>query len=185
MSTTTTQQQILTEWDKCKKRLLPAVLSDTLGCGQMVNGHMQTHQIPYTEEGFYRAVRDLMRQLPWDRKPAALIAIEKADAPALVENPRTLEEARLNLAKQHEQRDKVLAENAATEKLIEAAISAYFPVNRMGRPSLPKKEAEQARLRAYVKQEIARNADRKSILEQVNKEIERLYAEEAIANERL
>ena len=185
MSTTTTQQQILAEWDKCKKRLLPAVLSDTLACGQMVNGHMQTHQIPYTEEGFYRAVRDLMRQLPWDKKPAALVAIEKADAPAVVENPRLLEE---------ERRKKIQAEEDAKAKQkvetqiwkdIDFAILSYDPINRNGRRVHGKKEEVQNLLRQYVAEQKARNAEPKSILQQVANYVLKMQTEDQQALEKM
>lgn len=191
MSTTTTQQQILAErqilaeWDKCKKRLLPAVLSDTLACGQMVNGHMQTKGLPYTEAGFYQAIKDLMRQLPWDKKPAALIAIEKADAPAPLDNPRILEEERHKKIKAEE--DAKAKQKVETQiwKDIDFAILSYDPINRNGRRMLGKKEEVQNRLRQYVAEQKARNAEPKSILQEVANYVLKKQTEDQQAVERL
>ena len=180
-----TQDQVAENYKAAATEILPAKIANTQANHLAITGYFAKHDVPPTKDSFIAAFKTLLRSLEWAVKPAQLLVLESADKPVRLENQRTIEQERHEKIKALEQRDKVLAKNAATEKLIEAAIAAYFPVNRMGRPSLPKREAEQARLRAYVKHEIARNADRKSILVQLNKEIERLYAEEALVNERL
>ena len=180
-----TKEEILAAWGQAKERIKPAILADVISNGNLVNGYMVNHKLSYTVDGFYTAVKALMRDLQWDRKPAALLLQEQTDKPVKAESNIASEKAFADRKATIEAREKLAADNAATEKLIEGAIAGYYPTSRMGRLSRPKQEAEQTRLRKWVAAQIARNANRGQILVIVNSDIERLYREEATHNERL
>ncbi len=74
--------------------------------------------------------------------------------------------------------------DAEARKQIESAITAFQPI-KDGRIQYGLQAAQQDRLRRYVKQEEARNADPTSILEQVRKEVARLYSVAERASERV
>lgn len=188
MSTTITaaQQQILNEWEKTKKRLLPAVLTDTTADGHKITAYMVEHKLAPTQDNFYDAIKALMAQLSWRVKPAALVALEKANAPPLVENPRLAEEARQKVVKAAEQHDKDAKEHAALVTQCKNLIDSYFPRTRMGRLDAREQNDSQAKWRASLAQaEKGSVAAMREYTKSLTVVVEKRYRDQEAALERM
>jgi hypothetical protein len=169
---------------KFADRLLPAKLKNTNRNGLLLADFNVSRGLSITADTMYDAAKAIYRELDWEIKPQKLV-LEEQNMKPTVQKP--LEEQAAAEAK-WKAGDALVAKKAADEKTfreIDALIASYTPRDRHGRTSLPKQSEQHARLRRYVAQEKARPADPKSILEQVNKEVERLYQEEARAQERI
>lgn len=180
-------QQVLTELNKAQARILPAKLADSPVNGLALSKYMLENGLQPTADNFYAAINALVSvpgSLTWVVKPAKLIAIEQNSRPATFESAQKSLENWAAKVKAGEIADAKKKADAEAIKKIEAAINNYAPIDIRGL-SFGKQATEQARLRAYVRQELARNASPQSIFEQVEKEISRLYAADEKSGERI
>ncbi len=160
--------------------LLPARLADTNANGVVIAAALNKRGLSFSVENLIHVVNEILFSdvLTWSVKPVKLLAQERHEKPAKIDNPLKLEAEREAKIKAVEAADALGKKNVKFEKLTLVLIDSYAPRDKRGNKAYRKQSDEQTRLRAYVDREIARNADRESIYQMVEKEIARLYKEE-------
>jgi len=191
MSTSATATQAAAEAAviELKKRLLPAVLKETNDNGAQIALYLNKNGLDFTNpDHLYKAVQAILFKglLEWEpgKEPAALRARKQNEGFATIKSAQESQAEFNQKKKAGEAADAKKKADAETLKRIDSIIAAYTPVER-GRIIFGRQNEVQTRLRAYVATQVARNADPQSISEQVEKEIQRLYAESEKAHERV
>ncbi len=153
--------------------------------GHLLNGELGKRGLPNTIPNIVFVIKEILFQdkLEWLVEPKKLQAhkaLVKANghSSTKIENPRELEAKRQEAVKASEAASALAKKNDKFENLTRVLIGSYAPRDKRGNPAYRKQSEEQTRLRAYVDREIARNADRESIYQMVEKDIARLYREE-------
>ncbi len=183
------QAAISKAYAAAEKQLLPAKLKVTQEnsnavIAEITRAHGVGSPAIYKSETYYEAFKALYRTLDWAVPPAKLVAERQNERPATITTALESQKAWSAKVKAGEIADAKKKADAEAIKKIEAAINNYSPIDIRGL-SFGKQATEQTRLRAYVKQELARNASPQSIFEQVEKEISRLYAADEKSGERI
>jgi hypothetical protein len=188
MSTATTQQtqqQIIEEFRKAQQRMLPAKLVTSTENSLKITAHLiSKRQIPVTADAVYQAANELMTSLTWEVKPKKLLTMEQNERPAKIESAQQSTNDFTAKVRAGEVADLKAKQDAEAFKKIETSISSYIPIDRRGRVAFGKQSEVQTNLRAYVAQQVERNADAQSIFQQVEKHIADLYRAAELAAER-
>ncbi len=177
--------EVLAVIKEFKERLLPAKLKDTVLNGQLLAVWCNAHKGGVASaENMYEATKSIYASLEWDVPPAVLVRDQNENrvnvvVPAFKQNDEFAAKIKAG-----EVADAKKKKDVDARKQIESVITAFQPI-KDGRIQYGLQAAQQERLRRYVAQETARNADPTSILEQVRKEIARLYSVAERAVERL
>ena len=191
MSTTKqyTMEEIRNNFIAAQKRIKTGTLSDSLEARafieRLITQYVLARQLAPTEENFYAAFQFHLAVLPWAVKPAKLIAMEENARPATITPAAKSQEEWSAKIRAGEVADAKKKADAETLKKIEAAITAYTPITSNGRVAFGKQSEVQIRLRAYVAQQVGRNAEPGSILAQVEKHIAELYRADELKAERV
>jgi hypothetical protein len=180
MSKQYTIEEVQANLRAAQERIKPAVLVETPVTGLKITAYIQENKLEPTVESFYKAINHLAFSIPWIVEPAKLRAdkLNKANI-AVLPNARKDDEELLARKSAVEAAEKKRVEDEKTFERIDGAINNLY-LRRLSETA-----SQKERLRGYVKQEKARNAIPETIFEQVKKEIERLYKEEARIAERM
>jgi hypothetical protein len=166
-------------------RLAPAKLKDTNRNGLLLADWVNVNRGGIqSAENLYAAANALYKTLDWQTKPEKLLRDEREQKVATITPAFKQTEEFSAKIKAGEVADAKKKKDAEARKQIESAITAFQPI-KDGRIQYGLQAAQQDRLRRYVKQEEVRNADPTSILEQVRKEVARLYSVAERASERV
>ena len=174
------QQHVLAELNKAQARILPAKLADIPSNGLHVSAYITQHGLLPNAENFYIAIRALVDTLVWDVEPASLKA-RKVNELGLEVLPNALKDVDDFMKRKTaaEAAEKKRIEDEKTFERIDLAIAAFSPRR------LSTKIDEQAKLRAHVAREKARNAVPEGVFEVVRAYIEKFYADEQRKLERV
>jgi hypothetical protein len=169
-----------------QKALLPARLADIPSNGVIVAAELNKRGWSYTVQNLVRVVNEILFSdlLTWTVEPEKLKAHKRLIASnnvnvEVLTNPRKDAEDLFQRKAAAEAADAKAKADAKTFERIDAAINNLY-LRRLSETA-----DQKARLFRYVAQEKARNAIPETIFEQIKKEIERLYKEEARIAERM
>jgi hypothetical protein len=184
-----TMEQVLAEYQKALDRLAPAVLAHpNESNGLLISAYLKKNNLmPPTADNFSIAIKALFKDLTWDKKPKALLLIEKADAPKLKENPLELEAVRTTILKALEVSDAKEKANAASIKQARSLIEGYRPTKfALGNSRIDNAEIEAMapKWTAALNEAIAKKQNMQQFVLVLSAAIQKRYADRERISER-
>lgn len=181
-----TKEQVWANFAAARQRMLPAKLADSQASGFRITAYFKEKGLEPTADNFYRVISNaLLRELPWEIKPAKLLMIEANERPLKQQsNVQVSDEIhRKNLAAEAKQKQD--EENAYYEKLVGETIAGYVFVDRQGRKVYSKTETFQRALSVTANQMRKQGSLPKAIYERMSADKAAREAADEAARERI